>query len=109
MTVSELMANKLNLVLEKEYVGELVTLTPKTGDPVTGQGSFELIGDSSSDWSGGDASVAIVCLQKSDFASRPLNHETITRADSTVWTIDSLIGEDPISWTVKVFREFRPR
>lgn len=107
MTVSEIMADKLSFVLEKEFNGELVTHTPKTGDPVTGRGSFELLGDSSSDWSGGAAAVAIVCLQKTDFSTKPNNHETITRLDSTIWIIDSLIGDDPISWTLKVYREFR--
>lgn len=108
-TVLEQLQADLAYALSLPEIAESASLTPRTGDPITGQISFNLLGDSESEWSGGTVHILTALLPRATFTARPMPHETLTRADGSVWIIDSLIGESPANWIVKAFSEHRPR
>lgn len=108
-TVIEQMKADLAYVLSLPEAAESAFFNPKTGAAVPGQIAFNQMGDTETGWSGGTARVVIALLPRETFVSKPNPHETLTRADGSVWIIDSLIGESVNSWLVKAYTEMRPR
>ena len=107
MSFKAQLATDLAAIMSAGEISEAVTHTPKTGAAVTGNAVVVVVGESDSEWSGGNVIVATAVLSKATFA-KPKSNETIA-AGSTTWYVDSLIGESPASWTIKMFSEQKPR
>jgi hypothetical protein len=101
------LATDLANIMAAGEISEAVTHTPRTGAAVTGNAVVVVVGESDSEWNGGNVIVATAVLAKATFA-KPQSHETIATS-STTWYVDSIIGESPVSWTVKMFSEQKPR
>lgn len=107
MSFKTQLATDLANIMAAGEISESIKHTPRTGAAVTSNAVVVIVGESESEWSGGNVIVATAVLDKGTFA-KPQSHETIL-ADSTTWYIDSIIGESPASWTVKMFSEQKPR
>ena len=108
MTFKEQLAIDMAHMMNTDEFAEAVTLTPITGAAVTGSAVVNVIGESDGEWPGGNVIVATAVLDKATFTTRPRSNESLATATAS-WYIDSVIGETPVSWTVKMFSEHKPR
>lgn len=108
MSFKAQLATDLANILNAEEISEAITLTPIGGAAVSGSAVVSIIGESDGEWPGGNAIVATAVLDKATFAARPKSNESLATA-TAAWYIDSVIGETPVSWTVKMFSEHKPR
>lgn len=107
MSFKAQLATDLANIMAAGEISDAITYTPRTGAAVSGSAVIVVDGESDSEWNGGNVIVATAVLAKAIFA-KPQSHETIL-AGSTTWYIDSVIGESPVSWKVRMFSEQKPK
>lgn len=108
MTFKTQLATDLAQMMNTSEFADSIVLTTVESVQISGAAVIDVVGESDGDWSGGNAMVATAILDKATFTTKPKSGETIT-AGSTTWYVDSLINECPVSWTVKMFSEHKPR
>ena len=101
------MTNDLQTILGNDFA-EPVTLTTKSGSTTSGNAIINIIGESESEWPGGNAMVALILISKAQFAAKPKSNEVFTSA-TMAWTVDAIVSETPASWTIKAFSEQKPK
>lgn len=106
-TVKEQMTTDLNYVLGLDETAENAVLLRKDDTETSCRISIIEQGDTESELNGRLARICSAVLPKSEFSTRPQPHDTIKRADNSLWIVDGLIGETPVSWTIRIYSEIR--
>ena len=107
LTVKEQMTTDLNYVLGLDETAENAVLLRKSGSNESGRISIIEQGDAESELNGRVVRICSAVLSKSEFSLRPQPHDTIQRADNSLWIVDGLTGETPVSWTVRLYSDVR--
>ena len=105
---SQMQADIGNIFLNTDEFAEEVTYIDSANNSNTGKAVINIIGNSDTDWAGGEVLTAEITLDKA-FAGSIKPHEHIVDSESRSWVVINIVNLDFAAVTVSAHMDFKIR